>query len=63
MYEYILTKFGYPLTIVINQGVHFINDTIKYLTKQFMLKHVSFTTYIHREMDKQSLLTKSLVNY
>ncbi len=32
MYEYILTKFGCPLTIVTNQGVHFINDIIKYFT-------------------------------
>jgi hypothetical protein len=33
LYEYILTKVGCPLTIVIDQGVHFINDTIKHLTK------------------------------
>jgi hypothetical protein len=31
LYEYILTRFGCPLTIIIDQGVHFINDTIKYL--------------------------------
>jgi hypothetical protein len=33
LYEYILTKFGCPLTIITNQGIHFINDTIKHLTK------------------------------
>jgi hypothetical protein len=33
LYEYILTRFGYPLIIVIDQGVHFINDTIKHMTK------------------------------
>ncbi len=32
LYEYIMTKFGCPLTIVIDQKVHFINDTIKYRT-------------------------------
>jgi len=32
MYEYIFTKFGCPLAIITNQGIHFINDTIKYLT-------------------------------
>jgi hypothetical protein len=32
MYEYILTKFGCPLTIVIDQGVHFVNDVNEYLT-------------------------------
>jgi hypothetical protein len=45
LYECILTRFGCPLTIVTNQGVHFINDAIKYLTYHFLLKHVSFTTY------------------
>jgi hypothetical protein len=45
MYECILTKFGCPLTIVIDQGVHFINDDIKYLTNHFLMKHVSSTTY------------------
>ncbi len=33
LYEYILTKFGCPLTIITNQGEHFINDTIKHLIK------------------------------
>ncbi len=45
LYECILTKFGCPLTIVINQGIHFINDAIKYLIDHFLLKHVSSTTY------------------
>jgi hypothetical protein len=30
MYECILTKFGCPLTIITDQGIHFINDAIKY---------------------------------
>jgi hypothetical protein len=45
LYECILTKFGCPLTIVINQGIHFINDAIKYLTYHFLMKHVISTTY------------------
>jgi hypothetical protein len=45
LYECILTKFGCPLTIVTNQGVHFINDVIKYLTHHFFMKHVSSTIY------------------
>jgi hypothetical protein len=32
LYEYILTKYGCPLTIIIDQGIHLINDTIKHLT-------------------------------
>ncbi len=45
LYEYILIKFGCLLTIVIDQGVHFINDIIKHLIEKFLLKLVSFTTY------------------
>ncbi len=45
LYECILIRFGCPLIIVTNQGVHFINDVIKYLTNHFLMKHVSFTTY------------------
>jgi hypothetical protein len=45
LYECILTKFRCPLIIIINKGVHFINDAIKYLTYHFLLKHVSSTTY------------------
>jgi hypothetical protein len=33
------------LTIVIDQGVQFINDAIKYLIDHFILKHMSSTTY------------------
>jgi hypothetical protein len=45
LHECILTKFGCPLTIVIDQGVHFINDAIKYLTNHFLMKHDNFITY------------------
>ncbi len=45
LYEYILTIFGCPLTIVTYQGVHFIDDIIKYMIKQFLLRHVNSTTY------------------
>jgi hypothetical protein len=45
LYECILTRFGCPLTIVTDKGVHFINDAIKYWTDNFLLKHVSSTTY------------------
>jgi hypothetical protein len=35
LYECILIRFGCPFTIITNQGVHFINDVIKYLTDHF----------------------------
>ncbi len=37
IYEHILTRFGCPLTIVTNQGTHFINDAIKYLIDHFIM--------------------------
>jgi hypothetical protein len=59
----ILTMFGCPLTIVTNQGVHFINDDIKYLTDHFLLKHVSSTTYYLKGMGSLNLLTRYLGQY
>jgi hypothetical protein len=60
LYEYILTIFGCPFTIVINQGVHFINDTIKHLTKYFILKHVISTTY-YPQGNKQAKSTNIVI--
>ncbi len=45
LYECILTRFSCSLALVTDQGIHFINDVIKYLTNHFLLKHVSSTTY------------------
>jgi hypothetical protein len=45
LYDHILTWFGCPLTIVTNQGTHFINDTIFYLTDHFVLRHTNFLVY------------------
>jgi hypothetical protein len=63
MYECILTRFGCALIIVTNQGVHFINDAIKYMTDHFLMKHVSSTTYIIKGMGRLSLLTRYLGHY
>ncbi len=45
LYKHILTRFGYPLTIVIDQATHFINDAIRYLTNHFILRHTNFILY------------------
>jgi hypothetical protein len=39
LYDFILTCFGCPLTLVNDQGTHFINDTITHLTMHFLFKH------------------------
>jgi hypothetical protein len=33
------------LTIITDQGVHFINDVIKHMIEHFLVKHVSSITY------------------
>jgi hypothetical protein len=59
LYECILTRFGCPLIIIIDQGVHFINDAIKYLIDHFLLKNVSFTTcYLQGNEYVESTITR-----
>jgi hypothetical protein len=45
LYEFILTRFSCPMTLITNQGVHFINNVIKHMIDHFLLKHVNSTTY------------------
>jgi hypothetical protein len=63
LYECILTSFGCPLIIVINQGVHFINDAIKYLTGHFCWNMWVLQPIILKGMGKLSLLIKYLGHY
>ena len=45
IYENIITIFGCPLTLIGDQGSHFINKTIKALTNHFKIDHQRSTTY------------------
>jgi hypothetical protein len=50
LYDHIFTRFGCPLTIVIDQGTHFIKDVIHYLIDHFILRHTnSFVTKLVNE--------------
>jgi hypothetical protein len=60
LYEHIFIKFGCLLTIVINQGTHFINDVIKYLTDHLSLDIPMLLFIIQKEMDKVNLQTRFL---
>jgi hypothetical protein len=62
LYEYIPIRFDCPLTLITNQGVHFINDDIKYLTNHFLMKHVSSTTYYLGNNQLTSSLSISLLS-
>jgi hypothetical protein len=45
LYEHILTRFGCPLTIVTNQGTHFINDAIRHLIDHFIFRYTNSIIY------------------
>jgi hypothetical protein len=45
LYDHIFIRFGYPLTNMIDQGAHFINDAIRYLSNHFILRHTSSIIY------------------
>ncbi len=61
LYEYILTRFGCPF-LIIDQGVHFVNDDIKHLINHFMLKHVNSTTYCPQGNGHAKSINKFIVN-
>jgi hypothetical protein len=61
LYKFILTQFDYPLTLVSDQGVHFINDTIQTLTMHFLFKHTSSTTY-YPQKNGQTKLTNKVIS-
>ena len=45
IYENIITRFGCPITIISDQGSHFINKTIKALTDQLKIDQQRSTVY------------------
>jgi hypothetical protein len=52
LYEFVLTRFGYPLMFVSDQGTYFINDTIKHLMTHFLFEHWTSTTYYPQGNDQ-----------
>lgn len=45
LYENIFTRFGLPIEIVSDQGVHFINEVIAFLLEEFMVVHKRSAPY------------------
>ena len=60
IYENIITRFGCPLTLISDQGTHFINKTIKTLTDQFQIDHRRSTAYHPRSNGAIEAFNKTL---
>ena len=45
LYEYVFTRYGLPIEIVSDRGKHFLNETIEYLLKEFMIIHKKSAPY------------------
>jgi hypothetical protein len=58
LYEHILIRFGCPLTIVTNQGTHFISDAIMYLIDHFIMRHTRSIIYYPQGNGKAEFTNK-----
>jgi hypothetical protein len=45
LFEQVMTRFGYPIILMSDQGTHFINNTINAMTKEFEVHHEKSTPY------------------
>jgi hypothetical protein len=54
LYECILSRFGCPLILVSDQGMHFINDIISHLMNHFFLGALPLLPITFKVMGRQS---------
>lgn len=45
LFEYVLTRFGYPKVLMSDRGMHFLNEMISALNEEFQVYHQKSTPY------------------
>ena len=60
LFDQVIARFGCPLEIVSDQGTHFINEVIEYLTQKLMIKHRKSTPYYPRSNGLAESTNKTL---
>jgi transposase InsO family protein len=60
IYLNIITRFGCPLTLINDQGTHFVNETIHVLIKKFLIDHRRTMTYHPQENGAVEEFNKTL---
>jgi hypothetical protein len=60
IYENIITRFGFPLTLINNWGTHFVNETIKVLMEKLLTDHRKTKTYHPQESRVVEAFNKTL---
>ena len=58
LYEYVFTRYGLPIDIMSDQGVHFINEVIEFLLEEFMVIHRRSTPYYPQANGQERVLIK-----
>ena len=56
LYGYIFTRYGLPIDIVSDQGVHLVNEVIEFLLNEFMVIHRKSAPY-HLQANGQAKST------
>lgn len=45
LYDQIFTRFGLPLEIVFDRGVHCINEIVEFMMNEFLISHKKLAPY------------------